>query len=1102
MTLLTAKEIRPRRFQEPSVNFWRRQMKSAHSATWLAAVLTAAFAAHAQTSRGTVSGTVTDPTGALVPHVSVTLTHSETGVRRPARTNEAGIYRFDAVDLGVYELNVAQPGFNAFVATRLGVEANRTTVLDVKLEVGSEATAVRVSAEAEEMTVRDSPLRGGNFLASQVSRLPLIGLSPISLALTLPGVIQPSGGKYWGQAAPEATMFSVNGQRIRGNNYLLDGAENNDIEYAGVAQPFNIADAVEEVSAQTANFSVEFGRAAGGVINVVTKSGTNSVHGTAFWRYQSQRFNSVSNLDKLNGIPKSVFVHNLPGFTVGGPIRKGKTFFFAGFQQDTLRSTGSFPLRVPTAAAADRLRSLFPSNPRLDLYLNNLGDLRGTAAPITLALGVDPRTGLDRGSVQFATAPLSLPSTNEGPEWLVRLDHYWSEAHRLSWRYIYDSRSISPSTYSGVSLVSFPGFFFDSGDRNQNFLFTDSYTFGPSYTNEFRFSYGRLDADANRISSRAVPLARTLPQITITNIAAPGISSNALEGRQANNVLFQETQTKLSGRHIFRYGAELLRQFATQLSNANSQGLIAYGTSPGYSALANFLDDFSGQSGDIRRTIGADIFHPDSFRQSYFFQDAWKTTPSLTLTLGLRYENFGQPVNALRYPAFTGFDPNLFFKPNHVNTDNKDFGPAFGLAWSPSFSSGWLGTLFGDHKTVWRGGYQISYQELYTQIISLDLATATPNAITIDQVSRAPGRGDANWFAQLPAATPRPPSLLDTQYGTLEKNFRNPYTERWSFGFQRQLRGQALLDVSYIGAESHKLTTRADLNPLQPSGLRLHPDFGGRTVRTSEGNSAYHSLQARLDRRFSHGFQFATSYTWSKSLDSTSEGIGQVNTQGTSANVTSVPIAQGGLKLDRGLSDFHRGHRLTLLYLWEIPGPSKGVAKHVLSGWSIAGITTFQSGTPYTMKNSTDRNRDGWPADRPDISNRNAPINSRAQIWPTTGPQGCSTGYRNLDTNVCTSPADVYWVEGVGFPNASTVGRNTMFTNGTNNFDASLFKSFAIAERRRLEFRWEAQNAFNHPQFVQPPERNLVNSPAGRFLNRDFTDSGIRSMWVQVKLIF
>src|SRR6266567_2574390 len=764
----------------------------------LTAILTLAVAAHAQTNRGTVSGTVTDPSGAVVARASVALMNTETGVRRNTTTNEAGIYRFDAVDLGRYELKVTHPGFNAFLATALGVEANRTTVLDVRLGVGSEATAVQVSAEAEELTVRDGPLRGGNFLPSQVSQLPLIGLSPLSLARTLPGVVQASGSAVWNPAGPE---YSVNGQRTRGNNYLLDGAENNDIAMAGVAQPFNIADAVEEVSVQTGNFSVEFGRAAGGVLNVVTKSGTNSVHGTAFWRYQSQRFNSVSNLDKLNSIPKSVFVHNLPGVTVGGPIRKNKTFFFAAFQQDTLRSTANIPLVVPTAAAVDRLRSLFPSNPRLDLYLSTLGDLRGTAAPIALLLGADPQTGLNRGSVQFATAPLSLPETTEGPQWLVRFDHYWSEAHRLSWRYIYDSRTNSPNILNSSPQVYFPGFVLDNGAHNQNFLFSDSYTFGPSYTNEFRFSYGRLDADTARISPHAAPLATTLPRIVVTNIAAPGIPSNFLEFRHANNLLFQETQTKLSGRHIFRYGAELLRQLASQQPSAYTQGEINYRESPGYSALANFLDDFSGQPGRIRRTIGASLVHPNDFRQSYFFQDTWKTTPSLTLTLGLRYENFGQPVNVLRYPAFTGFDANLFFQPNHVDPDNKDFGPAFGLAWSPSLFSGWLGKLFGDHKTVWRGGYQISYQELFTQIIELDLATATPNAISIDQVTLAPGRGDPNWFAQLPAATPRQPSLLDSQYGTLEKNFRNPYTERWSFGFQRQLRGpalgDALLDVSY-----------------------------------------------------------------------------------------------------------------------------------------------------------------------------------------------------------------------------------------------------------------------------------------------------------------
>jgi hypothetical protein len=285
----------------------------------------------------------------------------------------------------------------------------------------------------------------------------------------------------------------------------------------------------------------------------------------------------------------------------------------------------------------------------------------------------------------------------------------------------------------------------------------------------------------------------------------------------------------------------------------------------------------------------------------------------------------------------------------------------------------------GNHQIVWRGGYQISYDPLYTQILSLDLATSTPNAISIDQraVSTS-GRGDPNWFESLPAATSRPPSLLDAQYGTLEKNFRLPYTERWSFGFQRSIRGQALLDVSYVGAEGHRLTTRADLNPLQPDGLRLYPDLGPRTVRTSQGNSSYHSLQANIEHRYSHGFQLTGAYTWSKSLDSTSEGISEVNAQYANPNLPSVPIAQGGLNLDRGLSDFDRRHRFTVLYLWEIPGPSRGFGKRLVGGWSIAGVTTFQSGTPYTVVNGFGRNGDVWQEDRPDITNPNAPLGRRA----------------------------------------------------------------------------------------------------------------------------
>jgi hypothetical protein len=215
-----------------------------------------------------------------------------------------------------------------------------------------------------------------------------------------------------------------------------------------------------------------------------------------------------------------------------------------------------------------------------------------------------------------------------------------------------------------------------------------------------------------------------------------------------------------------------------------------------------------------------------------------------------------------------------------------------------------------------------------------------------------------------------------------------------------------------------------------------------------------------------------------------------------------VPVAQGGLKLDRGLSDFDRSQRLTISYLWSLPGPSQGFWGGVAGGWSIAGITTFQTGTPFTVVNGFDRNGDGWPEDRPDIGNPLSPLNTRAVLVGTTGAQACASGYRNPDTTACTTPQSVHWLEGAGFPNGATVARNTLLTGGTNNFDASLFKTFRAGDRGHVELRCEAQNAFNHPQYVQVPPMDVVNTPAREFLNRSYTDAGIRSLWIQVKWLF
>jgi outer membrane receptor protein involved in Fe transport len=1038
----------------------------------------------------TLTGRVTNPSGTVVAGVRVEATNVETNVTFTGETNAEGRYYIPDLPPGTYRVIVQKFAFVTIVKPNVELHVQDLIALNFSIEVGSVVESVTVEEGAP--LIQASPQRGGDFVSREARDLPLVLLNPVTLARTLPGVLELPGTSLPGTFKEAA--FSVNGQRPTANNYLLDSTDNNQMEGTGIAQPFNIADAVEEVSVQAGNSGVEFGRAGGGIFNVVTKPGTNWWHGTLLWRYQSQLFDSVSNVDKLNHQPQTALRRNVYGFTMGGPLRKNKTFFFVSFQQDTRRSN-PFKLVVPTEAAVGTLRSLFPSNPRLDLYLGFLGDLRGTASPFRVPLGDDPGSGVDRGTVQFATAPLALVESQGGPQWLVRLDHNLSEAHHLAFRYIYGSDADSPSS------VTFPGFVTDNDRRNQNFLFADRYTFSPSWTNEFRFSYARSEWETGRIAPQSVPEARWFPRIGISPIghvliSAPGLNNDERFLR-SNNLLFQETQTKLSGRHSFRYGVEFLRQVAAQYPIAWVGGNIIYPDGGGYSGFANFLDDFSGPSGRMRKDFDVKVFHPDQFHQAYFFQDTWLPVPSLSLTLGLRYENFGQVANALKYPAFAGFDPANFLKPNRVDTDNKDFGPAFGLAWSPTFRSSWLRKLFGENKTVWRGGYQISYDAPFTGMLSLLLAAAAPNGNGFDTTNTLnTDRGSPNWYEQFWNTAPDQ-TLKDAQLGAIEKDFRNPYTERWSFGFQRQLSNKMVLDGSYVGSESHRLTTWADVNPRQPDGQPLHPDFGPRQIRTSQGNSSYNALQWRLDRRFARGFQVTASYTWSRNIDSTSEGVATVNNQEPGANRTSIPVAQGGLKLDRGPSDYDRTQRFTIAYIWDVPGLGQGILKRALGGWSISGITTFQSGAPLTVSNGLPRNNYALGGARPDIGNPTAPLNSRA-----VASQFCATGYRNPDTDLCVTRDEVHWVQAVGPPDASTVGRNTLVAGGINNFDVSLSRSFGIGEQRRLAFRWEAFNALNHPQFTQIPDTNVNNPALFHFLNRDFTDSGIRSMWVQVKLIF
>ena len=1079
----------------------------------------------AQTSRGTVVGTVTDQAGAVISGADVELKKAATNEIRVTRTNDSGIYRFDAVDLGSYEVIVKATGFKTMTTTSVQVQANQTTTIDTQMEVGTEQIIVNVSAGAGELLQTSEPVKGGNFNPVQVSSLPSTNLNPYDLGRLLPGVVTASGGATFGNSA----QFSVNGQRPRGNNYLIDGTENNDISVTGPANVINNEDAIAEVSIQTGLFSAEFGRAGGGVFNVVTKSGTNDFHGTAKWLILSQRFNSLTSTEKaitrLTKLP--VFTENIFGATIGGPLPlprfgeggpvtlqgKDKNWFFFGIQWDRFRSTTLQNPRVPTEAGVQLLRSLFPAgtNPRVDTYLAVLGDVRGvpTQNPVNVALGTGPNGAgaiVPRGNLQTALANVGLPQIFNDEQWVIRTDHNINDNHKLGIRYTSD--------YSIQNLSSFvvnPGFTTDFVGPTRNLLITHTWIVNATVTNEARVSpYGLIDFQFP-FAADASALARTLPQMSFAGsggLSTIGIATNLPQGRRAENFLAQDTLTKVWNEHTFRGGFEVLKQTARQRPPFNERGSFAFATGGGFTGFANFIDNFSGANGSANINFGVPFYEPNLLRKSYFFQDTWKTTPFLTLTLGIRYEDFGQPANeAFDFPAFAGFDPAKFLVPNKVNTDRNNFGPIIGFAYSPHVSGGPLGWLFGERRSVIRAGYQVSYDTWFNNLLS-NIAADSPNNTATTTVGAAAGRGTANFFPGAIPSTPRAPTPTDTQTSVFNVDIRNPYTQRWSFGIQRELPYGLIMEASYVGTVGRKLFVTEDLNPIvNPStGARRFSGLGIRRYRTSGSNSDYHSGQLRVDKRLSRGLQFGASYTWSKNIDQISEvfATGQTN-----SSLASVPAFLGGLRLDRAVSDYHRTHRFVTNFVWDLPllnNNNSWVGK-LLGGWQLNGIVTFQSGAPFTIINGLDRNGDGIAtSDRPDLSNPNAPHDTRAVVVPVGT---CGTGLRNPDTLACVTASDVYVIQvptatGTSLiqPGSATLGRNTERSNPVQNVDLSLFKIFRFGENLKLEYRIETFNAFNHPQQTGLPGLDVTNTTAGRFLNFDFVSGGRRTARMGLKFIF
>lgn len=1080
-----------------------------------------------QTSRGTLTGSVTEPSGAVVADANVTITQNATGVTRQTTTNSSGIYRFDAVDLGTYTLAVQAPGFATERKTGIEVQAARVINIDFNLKIGNTTEMVTVEASGAEVTLQTSEqVRGEHFAERAINNLPLVGQDSLTLAQLIPGVAL---GSNFSINQNGNLFFAVNGQRPRGNNFMIDGVENNDISISGPAYTITNADAVQEVSVQTSNFTAEFGRAGGAVFNQVTKSGTDSLHGTLHYQYSGNAFKALDHADVLGGLTKPPRrVENIPSFTIGGPViipklynGHRKTFFFGAAQWDRIYRTTTLNVRVPTAAGAAVLQSLASQCPNAALYLKALGNIRGNpgSAPSNIDISVPSATGTCNNStrsgqsVQTALFTRQEAQSNLDNNHQIRVDHVASEKQTLSFRWLYDRNPVTPT------LNNLPGF-----DRGFNGItlsggFSDTYVISPSWTNEFRFNYGRIGFDFVPVTNDDFHF--NLPNYTITGLTTTaststfGRATNMPQFRFANNWQYQDTMSKVYGTHTFRFGVDFLRQLARQHPPFNERGSFGYSSSTNVTALANFLDDFGGNGGALNRQFGISVYHPNLFRHSYFFQDSWKTTSNLTLNLGLRYENFGTPVNIFNVAAFTDYDPVNFATPHKVNPDNNNFAPTIGFAWNPK-SEGMLNRIFGGEKTVWRGGYQVSYDTWFNNLLS-NIAGSSPNTLGGNVVSSVPkgstSRGVANFSPQFAGIVAAPPTKESAQSNLFDKNIRNPYTQRFSLGVQRELPLDMVLDLSYVGSVSRKLFRSIDMNPIvnPVTGDRLHPELqsstnastragqGIRSIRASTANSNYEAFQMNLRRRFSATpvgqFQLDGSYTWSHFMDEISDVFGQDSTFSSFQSVSQVVGVSP--RIDYGDSDFDRRHVGAIAVVWDVRGPNTGVLGQTLGGWSLSAISHWQTGLPYTLRNGTDRNGDGQNGpDRPDVSNPFAPLNTRAVVSTS-----CSTGFADPDNNnACISPSAVHFIEGTGAPNAFTSRRNALRANGIDKLDLTIAKRFSITERAKLEYRVEMFNALNTINFADVPARTVNGSAAGSFLDFTQDDSTGRSMRMGLKL--
>jgi hypothetical protein len=1123
-----------------------KSMPKARTLTlFLIALLTSLNLAGQQIT-GSIRGTVSDPSGAIVQAATVTAKQTETGLTRAAVTDRQGAYVLVELPIGHYQLEVQAKGFQKYLQQGISLDVNETATVGIHLKLGSETQQVDVSADAALVQSTVSSL-GQTVMEHEILDLPLDGRNFSQLGLLQPGVVPLTPGLLEaGGPARENQAYAVDGQRPESNNFMIDGADNeSSVDGGFVLKP--PIDAIAEFKILSHNANAEFGRNTGSTTNIVTRSGSNSFHGAA-WEFLRN-----DAMDSSDYFTQSVqpLKQNQFGATFGGPILKDKTFFFGYYEGFRNQQGETVPATVPSAAErqgnfAEECTDLNATiDPTTGLCSNPNGQLTffGTPVPfnqMTLFTPIDPTAANvlpffplpNVGENGFIATQTLIENNNQ---FGVRLDHYLSRADTLNFRYMYSSGpTTDPLSPVGANV---PGFPVGEYDRAQNFVMQDTHIFSPTTIGVARFSFLRntflLDEHLNHESpgdlgfqyAPTLPSAAGPPFIQVGGYASVGDPITGPRNTFQNTFDLSGSLSWIRGRHELKFGGGYRRDQINALQGIASNGFFVFANFPYSDGFASFLSGnpvvFLQGGGNFAREIR------DRALDAYG-QDTYKVTSNLTLNIGLRYElPFPSTENhnevnlfvpgaqsqvvpsapaGLLYPGDPGVPAGL------ISTQKTAFAPRVGLAWDPR----------GDSKTVISAAYGIFYEPYYTgEGGPLQDPVSSPPYLKTQQISFP-----VNSFAN-PFYTPNPFSQAFPEPMTLlvvARNLHLPYAQDWNLNIQRSFGEDWLFQIGYVGTTGVRLPRFIEGNPpvFVPGADTTSPGcsvavpcpistennvnqrrlYSGCTLANpnnciyssvgeiaSVANSNYNALETSLRKRFSHGLSFLASYTWSHSIDD----VSSFNITGSASQPVAGEndLAQNPFDLaaERGRSMFDSHHRFVLSYQWSLPflGHSHSWYGRVLGNWQLNGILTAMSGGPFTVFDSNDVSLQGQA---PEITGFSA---NRPNLIgnPNSGPRTPQEWF-NVSAFQQLQPDPLGRFEVFG-----DEGRNVVQGPGYVDWDVSAFKNIHLTESKELQFRGELFNLLNHTNFRLPVSD--IESPTFGQIQSDVSP---RVIQVALKFLF